>query len=141
MGDERGNRSPPFPFFDTLVTVMPAPALQRKQYQLFIDRAPEAVWSFLTNRENHARLCPPEMPEEILSGADATLADGSRIVLRAKRSDFTLQVERMIIYEVAECAPPLGYALRQVEGIFTAFIHRRKQIGRASCRERVCSTV
>ncbi|MBC8143320.1 MAG: hypothetical protein H7Y38_17985, partial [Armatimonadetes bacterium] len=107
---------------------MPSPpaALQRKQYQLFIDRAPEAVFAFLVNGQNHARLCPAEMPEEILSGANAELADGSRLVVRAKRTELALTIERTLIWEVAEYHPPLGYALRQVEGPFKSWIHRRK---------------
>jgi len=104
----------------------PPAALQRKQYQLFIDRAPEAVWAFLVNAQNHARLCPEGMSEEILSGANAELADGSRLVVRAKRTELALPIERTLIWEVAEYHPPLGYALRQVEGPFKAWIHRRK---------------
>ncbi len=107
---------------------MPSPpaALQRKQYQLFIDRNPEAAFAFLVNAQNHARLCPEGMPEEILSGANAELSEGSRLVMRAKRTDLALTIERTLIFEVAEFAPPLGYALRQVEGPFAAWIHRRK---------------
>ena len=66
------------------------------------------------------------MPDEVLSGADAVLCDGSRIVIRAKRSDVLLQTERTVIYEVAEYSPVLGYALRQVEGVFSVLLHRRK---------------
>ena len=107
---------------------MPAPpaALQRKQYQVFIDRNPEAVFAFLVNGQNHARLCPADMPEEILSGANVELADGSRLVVRAKRNELALFIERTLIWEVAEYQPSLGYALRQVEGPFKAWIHRRK---------------
>ena len=101
-------------------------ALQRKQYQLFIDRSPEAVWAFFTNLQNHARLCPDDMAEAVLSDTNTPLSDGSRIVLRATRSDLALKTERTLIWEVAEWLPPHGYALRQVEGPFAAWIHRRK---------------
>lgn len=106
---------------------MPPPnALQRKQYQIFIDRNIEAVWAFLTNLENHARICPEDMPEELLSDSNAELADGSRLVLRVRRSAAVAQIQHTVILEVAEWHPTHGYALRQVEGPFTAWINRRK---------------
>lgn len=104
----------------------PASALQRKQYQIFIDRNPDAVWAFLTNPQNHARLCPDEMPEEVLSDSNAELADGSRIILRVKRPGAALTVQHTLIWEIAEWNPTHGYALRQVEGPFKAWINRRK---------------
>ena len=105
---------------------MPPPPLQRKQYQIFIDRNPEAVWAFLTSPQNHARICPDDMPDELLSGADAELTNGSRIVLRVKRGAVALSVQQTVIWEVAEWNPPHGYALRQVEGPFSLWINRRK---------------
>lgn len=101
-------------------------APQRKQYQLFIDRNPEAVFAFLASPKNHVRLCPPEMPEEILSGETMEITDGSRLVIRAKRSDLAIALEQTLIWEIADFQSPHGYALRQVEGPFKTWIHRRK---------------
>ena len=103
---------------------MPAPpsALQRKQYQIFIERAPEAVFAFHANLANHARLCPADQTEEILSGTGVALAEAARMVVRSKRG----ALGQTLIWEVADWHPHSGYALRQVEGPFAAWINRRK---------------
>ena len=102
-------------------------SLERRQYQVFIDRVPEAVFAFHTNLANHARICPPDQTEEVLSGTEAQLGEGSRIVLRVTRkATAAALITHTVILEVAEWNPPHGYALRQVEGPFKAWINRRK---------------
>jgi hypothetical protein len=43
-----------------------------------------------------------------------------------KRSGAVTQIQHTVIWEVAEWNPTHGYALRQVEGPFAAWINRRK---------------
>ena len=94
------------------------PVLQRRQYQIFIDRIPEAVFAFHTNLKNQARIDPPDQPEEIIGVPIHAIGEGSRVTFR-------LAVGTLYA-EFVEWTPPYGYALRQIEGPFTHWQHRRK---------------
>ncbi|HVK01911.1 MAG TPA: SRPBCC family protein [Armatimonadaceae bacterium] len=99
------------------------PKLQRRQYQVFIDRVPEAVFAFHTNLRNHARLCPSDMPEEVLTDPEgAELAEGARVAYRITRGG----IARPFNVEVFDWTPPHGWAVRQVEGPFASWTHRQR---------------
>jgi ligand-binding SRPBCC domain-containing protein len=99
---------------------MPGPVQRR--YQIFIDRPPQAVFDFHTNLKNHARICPPEMPEEVVSGLDSPLGEGARVTFRAKHGG----VWRTLEAEIVEWDPPRGFTDRQVNGPFALWVHRHK---------------
>jgi ligand-binding SRPBCC domain-containing protein len=100
---------------------MPA-ALTRRQYQVFIDRPPEAVFAFHTSLKNHQRISPPDQPEEVLSPLDTVLDQGVRITTRTKRGGVWQTLEA----EIVEWDPPNGFTDRQVSGPFASWTHRHK---------------
>jgi len=95
---------------------------RRKQYQIFIDRPPDAVFDFHTNLKNHPRISPPEEHEQVLSPLDTVLADGVRVKFRAKHGAVWHTLEA----EVSEWNPPHGFADRQVFGPFASWSHRHR---------------
>ncbi len=110
-------------------------ALIRRHYQIFIDRAPDAVFAFFADPRNHARISPSGQEEELrletIAGTDGGEAgtglftDGARATLRASGA-----LARPMTVEVGEWNPPHGFILRQAasggNGAFTAWAHRRK---------------
>jgi|GEM_PF-1235926 Uncharacterized conserved protein len=102
---------------------MPPPALQRRQYQVFIDRIPEAVFAFHTRLANHPRICPPDQPEEVYIAPTPDLRDQVRVTYRITRAG---GASHLFTVEVFDWTPPYGYAVRQVEGPFASWTHRRR---------------
>lgn len=98
------------------------PPLQRRQYVIFIDRPPEAVFAFHASLKNHARLCPPEQQEEIVGDADARLSQGARVTFRARHGG----LRHTLVAEITEWDPPHGFTDRQVKGPFAVWVHRHK---------------
>lgn len=94
----------------------------RKQYQIFIDRPVEAVFAFHVNLKNHPRTCPPDQMEEIVSGGDTPLEEGSRVTFRAKHGALWRTLEA----EICDWNPPSGFTSRQVKGPFGTWIHRHR---------------
>jgi len=109
-------------------------ALIRRHYQIFIDRAPDAVFAFFADPRNHSRISPPGHDEELRVVAEqagegatsvATLGPGAQATLRAGGP-----LARALTVQVSEWNPPHGFTLRQTptggNGAFTAWAHRRK---------------
>ncbi len=92
------------------------PSLIRRQYQLFIERPPEAVFAFVTDLANHARVCPDDQKEEATGVAQSV---GSLVLLRGGPwGDITASV--------SEIDEPRQFSLQQVEGPFASWTHRYK---------------
>ncbi len=96
--------------------------MTRRQYQIYIDRPPEAVWAFHTNLSNHRRISPPEQDEQVVEGLDAPLDLGARVVFRARHGGLFHTLEA----EIAEWDPPFLFVSRQVRGPFESWTHRHK---------------
>lgn len=94
----------------------------RKQYQIFIDRPPQAVFDFHINPRNLARLSPEEAREEAETDAEIPTGVGSRLQFRARRGP----VPRRMEVEMTEWNPPHGFAERQVSGPFASWTHKRR---------------
>lgn len=93
--------------------------LLRRQYQIYIERPPEAVFGFITDLKNHARLCPEEQKEDVAGGLNAAMAVGAIVLFRSGPwGDITA--------EVIEHEAPRLFTLRQVEGPFLSWQHRYK---------------
>jgi ligand-binding SRPBCC domain-containing protein len=106
---------------------IPPAQLQRRQYQVFIDRVPEAVFAFLASLRNHSRLCPADASEEVVApSVDSELRVGERVALRVKRGGGANAPWQSMVVEVTEYDPPHGFAWRQVEGPYAAWTHRRR---------------
>ena len=93
--------------------------LLRRHYQIYIERPPEAVFAFLVELKNHARLCPEEQKEDVAGGLNAALTVGSLILFRSGPwGDITA--------EVSELEVPRAFTLSQLEGPFLSWRHRYK---------------
>lgn len=100
----------------------PAVATTRRQYQIFIDRPPEAVFAFHAALKNHTRISPPDQQEEILTPLDTELGEGVRITFRAKHGGVFHTLES----EIGEWNPPHGFVDRQISGPFASWTHRHR---------------
>ena len=88
----------------------------RRQYQLFIERPPEAVFAFLTDLSNHTRICPEDQKEEATGVAQTV---GALVLFRGGPwGDITASV--------SEIEEPRVFALQQVTGPFVTWSHRYK---------------
>jgi ligand-binding SRPBCC domain-containing protein len=96
--------------------------VQRRLYQLFIDRPPEAVFEFHANLKNHPRINPPESREEVVSPLDTELALGVHLSFRTRYSGLWHPLES----EVVEWNPPFSFVDRQVTGPFASWSHRHR---------------
>ncbi len=94
----------------------------RKQYQIFIDRSPDAVFEFHASLKNHARLSRPEDQEEVLSPLDTEFEVGVKVLFRAKHGGVWHKLES----EIVEWNPPVGFTDRQVSGPFSSWLHRHR---------------
>lgn len=93
---------------------MPTPT--RRQYQLFIERPPEAVFAFVTDLTNHARVCPDDQKEEATGLVQSV---GVLVLFRGGPwGDITATV--------SELEAPRLLSLQQVEGAFATWTHRYK---------------
>jgi len=101
---------------------LPPQNRQRRQYTLFIERPPEAVFVFFADVKNHLRIAPPEAPEEIIFGQETTLAYGINYRYRVKRNGILQTVEM----EVTEWTPFHGFVEEQTAGSLALFIHRHR---------------
>lgn len=97
-------------------------AVQRRQYQIFIDRAPQAVFEFQANLKNHPRISPPDGREEVVSPLDTELSLGVRVSFRARHGGVWHALES----EIVEWNPPYGFVDRQVSGPFASWSHRHR---------------
>jgi len=98
-------------------------AIIRRQYQVFIDRAPEDVFAFQADLRNHARLSPPDQEEEVTGVSPiGPLRLGSRVTFQAKHGG----VRRNMEAEITEWNPPYGFTDRQVRGPFASWTHRHR---------------
>ena len=88
----------------------------RRQYQLFIERPPEAVFAFVTDLSNNARVCPDDQKEEATGVAQTV---GALVLFRGGPwGDITATV--------SELDSPRLFGFQQVEGPFVTWIHRYK---------------
>lgn len=88
----------------------------RRQYQLFIERPPEAVFAFITELSNHARVCPDDQKETATGIAEQV---GALVLFRGGPwGDITATV--------SERDEPRVFAVQQVEGPFASWTHRYK---------------
>ena len=88
----------------------------RRQYQLYIERPPEAIFAFVTDLSNYARVCPEEQKEEATGVAQAV---GALVLFRGGPwGDITATV--------SELDSPRLFALQQIEGPFASWTHRYK---------------
>jgi ligand-binding SRPBCC domain-containing protein len=92
----------------------------RRQYQIYIERPLQAVFDFVSDPTNHARLCPEGQVEEVL-GALTSLSVGNVVPFRSGPWG-------NITAEVSEKTEPTVFTLRQLEGPFVSWIHRYKLI-------------
>lgn len=91
-----------------------------RQYQIYVDRPPDAVWRFQTDLSNHPRTSPPRTREQVLRGLNTPLAQGVRIAFRARHGLFLSTLEA----EIVEWDPPTQFVDRQVRGPFRSWTHR-----------------
>lgn len=105
-----------------MTAVSAAGSLTRKQFQIFIDRPPEAVFAFHASLRNHVRISPPDQHEEILTPLDIELGLGVRVQFRARHGGLVWTLES----EIIEWDPPQGFTDRQVSGPFGSWIHRHR---------------
>lgn len=95
----------------------------RRQYQVFIDRAPEDVFAFHADLKNHARLSPPDQQEKVVAVSPiGPLALGSQVTFEAKHGSARRTLESVI----TEWSPPHGFTDRQVRGPFASWTHRHR---------------
>ena len=105
----------------------------RRQFQIFIDRPPQAVFDFHANPRNLARISPPEAKEKIVlwPGWSASESDelpenglglGATWGFTTRRGSFGV-VELVANMEVivTEWNPPHGWAERQAKGPFASW--------------------
>ena len=97
--------------------------LQRRQYQVFIDRPPQDVFDFHSRLRNYARISPAEQQEALLVGdSEIYLETGTNTQWRLRLGGRWQTVET----QICEWNSPLGFTERQVVGPFAEFFHRRK---------------
>lgn len=102
---------------------MPAPnAVLRRQYQIFIDRPPQAVFDFFTTLRNYGRITPESQREEYLSDVFTQMGEGLTLKKRIKQGAAWKAMELSIV----EWNPPHGFAEQQTSGPWGSFLHRRK---------------
>lgn len=88
----------------------------RRQYQLYIERPPEAIFAFVTDLSNYARVCPDDQKEEATGVAQSV---GALVLFRGGPwGDITATV--------SELDSPRLFCLQQVEGPFVTWTHRYK---------------
>jgi ligand-binding SRPBCC domain-containing protein len=88
----------------------------RRQYQLFIERPPEAVFAFVADLSNYARICPEDQKEEATGLAQGV---GALVLFRGGPwGDITATV--------SEHDEPRLLSFQQVEGPFVSWTHRYK---------------
>lgn len=95
----------------------------RRQFQIFIDRAPEDVFDFHADLKNLSRISPPEQEEEaggILP--PGPLRVGSQITIKSAPRSLRRNMESIIV----EWDPPEGFTERQVRGPFPTWTHQRR---------------
>lgn len=99
-------------------------SLQRRQYQVFIDRSPQEVFDFHARLKNYARIAPAQQQEALIGADDvaAEITGGGRVRWRMRLGGLWQVVET----EVCDFNPPSGFAERQVTGPFALFLHRRR---------------
>ena len=95
----------------------------RRQYQIFIDRPPQAVFDFFASRKNHARICPEGMDEQVLGDVETPLSQGAQMTVQTQRAS---SASRTMTTEIGEWNPPHGWSEKQIVGPFAQWTHRRK---------------
>ena len=95
----------------------------RRQYQIFIDRPPQAVFDFFASRKNHARICPEGMDEQVLGDVETPLSQGAQMTVQTQRAS---SASRPMTTEINEWNPPHGFSEKQIVGPFASWTHRRK---------------
>jgi len=88
----------------------------RRQYQLYIERPLEAVFAFITEPSNHARLCPDDQKEEATGQVQGV---GALVLFRGGPWG-------SLTATVSEYESPRLFTLQQVEGPFASWQHRYK---------------
>jgi ligand-binding SRPBCC domain-containing protein len=96
--------------------------LIRRQYQIFVDRPPEAVFTFFTTPRNYGRITPEETAFLLKSEPTTDLGPGAHLTWKVQVGGLW----RILESEIFEWNPPDGFAERQVRGPFAGWIHRRK---------------
>jgi ligand-binding SRPBCC domain-containing protein len=92
----------------------------RRQYQVFIDRPPQAVFEFFKNLRSYSRILPPE--QEITNEAETALREEGILKLRWKQGAVWRNQELQIV----EWNPPTGFVEKQIQGPFAIWTHRHK---------------
>jgi ligand-binding SRPBCC domain-containing protein len=96
--------------------------LIRRQYQIFVDRPPEAVFAFFTTPRNYGRITPEETAFLLAEEPTGALSMGSHLKWRVRIGGLWRTLET----EIFEWNPGDGFAERQVRGPFATWQHRRK---------------
>ena len=91
----------------------------RKQYQIFVDRPPQAVFDFYQSLKSYARILPDE--QEIANEAETSLREDGILRLRWKQG-----LWRTVHLQIIEWNPPVGFTEKQSDGPFATFLHRHK---------------
>jgi uncharacterized membrane protein len=93
-------------------------ATVKRQFQIYIERPPDAVFAFLTDPKNWPRFCPEDAVETIASGPNSWEKGAQLTLTGGSLGNRTL--------EIVEWQAPSLFALRQVSGGFASFLHRRR---------------
>jgi ligand-binding SRPBCC domain-containing protein len=96
--------------------------LIRRQYQIFVDRPPEAVFAFYTTPRNYARISPEDAAFLLAEEPTTEPGPGEHLKWRVRVGGLWRTLET----EIAEWSPPDGFLERQVRGPFAGWTHRRK---------------
>lgn len=96
--------------------------LIRRQYQIFVDRPPEAVFVFYTTPRNYARISPEDAAFLLAEEPSGELGAGAHLKWRVRVGG----IWRALETEIAEWNPSDGFLERQVRGPFAGWMHRRK---------------
>ncbi|MDX1934027.1 MAG: hypothetical protein SFU56_15610 [Capsulimonadales bacterium] len=92
----------------------------RRQYQIFIDRPPQAVFDFFENLKSYGRILTAD--QEILNEAQTALWEDTLLRLRWKQG----ALSRILELRIEDWNEPHGFVERQEVGPFAFFVRRHK---------------
>ncbi len=98
-------------------------SLLRREYKLFIDRPPQAVFDFFAARKNLARISSAEFAEQVLGDVEIPLSAGAQLTVQTKRAS---SAAKTMTTEISDWSAPNGFTEKQIVGPFAAWTHRRK---------------
>jgi hypothetical protein len=92
----------------------------RRQYQIFIDRPPQAVFDFFRHLKSYGRILPEE--QQITNEAETALREEGCLRLKWKQNGLW----RLQELDIVEWNPPHGFVEKQVQGPFATWTHRHR---------------